>query len=240
MALKGPLRKLRAAVRYLMMAYDQGMANMVTPRRVRLHLGCGSHYLPGYVNIDLPPKSRATVERIRVDIAADLRELQFLPGSIAEIRTHHVLEHFDRPASLRLLTDWYTWLREGGVFRVETPDLEGCIRRILDPSVSMATKMLILRHIFGSHEAFWAYHLDGWYREKFEYVLTRLGFTDLRYAYSEHHNLDSITVWARKRRPFKAAVELREACEGILKLGLVDEEVERSMYETWISKLSLA
>lgn len=29
----------------------------------------------------------------------------------------------------------------------------------------------MLRHVFGSHEAYWAIHKDGWYNEKFSTVL---------------------------------------------------------------------
>jgi len=101
--------------------------------RLRLHLGCGELYLPGYLNVDLPSREH-TVQRTSVaDLYADIARLSFAQMSIAEIRLHHVLEHFDRVTAIRLLIQWYLWLEEGGKLVIETPDFERSVRRIASP-----------------------------------------------------------------------------------------------------------
>jgi len=60
---------------------------------MKLHLGYGSNYLDGYVNIDLPPQGQ-TVMCARADVYTDIRTLTYPDNSIDEIRSHHLLEHF--------------------------------------------------------------------------------------------------------------------------------------------------
>jgi len=81
---------------------------------IKLHLGCGETYLPGYINIDFPPSQHTVQKQPKADLYADIRQLSYPSESVEEIRLHHVFEHFDRPTALRLLIDWYEWLKEGG------------------------------------------------------------------------------------------------------------------------------
>ncbi len=145
---------------------------------MKLHLGCGERYLPGYVNIDLPA-SEHTVIKVKADLIADFRKLIYAPGSIDEVRCHHVFEHFTRAEALKLLLTWRRWLGVGGVLHIETPDFDtACWHYALS---SRKARAEILRHVFGSQEAAWAQHCDGWGREKFTRVLTALGFTALKF-----------------------------------------------------------
>jgi predicted SAM-dependent methyltransferase len=69
---------------------------------IKLHLGCQEKYLEGYVNIDLP-QSEHTVRKAKVDVYADVRTLSYPVGSVDEVRSHHLLEHFSRQEALLLL-----------------------------------------------------------------------------------------------------------------------------------------
>ena len=141
---------------------------------LRLHLGCGERYLEGYINIDLP-SSAHTVAQPKTDLVADFRTLQYDPGSNAEIRCHHVFEHFSRAEALKLLLQWRRWLRPGGVLHIETPDFDTCAWYYFFSGVKARAELT--RHIFGSQEAGWAHHYDGWGKRKFRLTLTKLGFT---------------------------------------------------------------
>jgi len=90
----------------------------------RIHLGCGEVYLPGYVNIDLPPQHQTVMRKIKADIYADISRFYCVTNSIEEIRLHHVFEHFDRPTALQLLISWYLMLKDLGHLVIETPDFE--------------------------------------------------------------------------------------------------------------------
>lgn len=140
----------------------------------KLHLGCGETYLEGYVNIDFPPEEH-TIATVHPDRYADVRTLDFEPGTISEVRLHHLLEHFTRPESLALLLRWRKWLVSGGRLVIETPDAEE-ISRLFCRSKNLADKLALQRHLFGSQEARWAIHYDGWFAEKYRFVLEVLGF----------------------------------------------------------------
>jgi hypothetical protein len=206
---------------------------------VRLHLGCGGVYLDGYHNVDLPPDEHGVQPDIRPDEYADITALSYDPGTIEEVRLHHVFEHFSRPRALRLLIDWYEWLAPGGQVTIETPDFARCARwYLLRPSAR--SRGTILRHVFGSHEAAWAVHWDGWDRSKFKLVLGRLGFERPSFERTRWRGTYNIT--ARARKPAGEPIsreELERRAEEVLRLSLVDEaESELRMLEVWREELT--
>jgi len=154
---------------------EQGNIRLRPPKRGRVHLGCGDMYLRGYLNVDLPPKDGVATGTSRPDLESDATRVSCPPETLAEIRLHHLFEHFERAEALALLIRWYHWLRPGGHITVETPDFEGCIANFTGRPVG--DQGVILRHIFGSQEAPWAQHRDGWSANRFRYVLGELGFT---------------------------------------------------------------
>jgi len=82
----------------------------------KLHLGCGSAYKEGWVNIDLDAPS--------ADIQRDLTQpLPFGDGSVSFIFTEHFVEHISRPQAVEFFVECRRVLREGGVLRVSTPNL---------------------------------------------------------------------------------------------------------------------
>jgi predicted SAM-dependent methyltransferase len=204
---------------------------------LRLHLGCGGVYLDGYRNVDLPPAEHGIQEGIRPDEYADITQLNYSPGSVAEVRLHHVFEHFDRPTAIRLLIDWREWLRPGGVLHIETPDFKRCawafmLRR------SPRQRLKLLRHIFGSQEAAWAVHLDGWYAAKFRRFLATLGYEQLKFKRSHWRGTYNITVTARRSAEPLSRSELLERGEGLLRHSLVDEsESELRMVDVWAAEV---
>ncbi len=90
------------------------------PRELKLHLGCGSIRLPGWVNIDSSGG----------DLAMDLRwRLPFADQSVRYIFASHVLEHLYRYGELpSLLREIRRVLQPGGILRAIVPDIEKCIR----------------------------------------------------------------------------------------------------------------
>ena len=114
---------------------------------VKLHLGCQEKYLEGYINIDLPPEAH-TVREARVDVEADVRELDCPAGSVDEIRSHHLLEHFSRQEALLLLARWHKWLKIGGLLHVETPDFEESAKKFI---AGTSTTSSSLRATYSAH-----------------------------------------------------------------------------------------
>jgi predicted SAM-dependent methyltransferase len=80
-----------------------------------VHLGCGLHRLPGWVNID--------ILGTRADLHWDLRKgVPFPPDSVGAIFLEHVLEHFSLRDGIGLLRACHRALEPGGTLRVGVPD----------------------------------------------------------------------------------------------------------------------
>ena len=108
--------------------------------------------------------------KIKADKYEDIRKLVYSSNSIDEIRLHHVFEHFPRTIALALLCRWRDWLKPGGLLRIETPDAMASFKAMISPFISFDSKQQVMRNLFGSHEATWAVHWDGWYKEKLEVI----------------------------------------------------------------------
>ena len=209
-------------------------------RALRLHLGCGGVRLEGYVNIDYPVSEHPVQTGLAAEACADIASLRFPSSSVDEVRSHHVFEHFDRPIALALLCHWHGWLKPDGLLVIETPDLLAGARQLLLPWYPFPRKQAVIRHLFGSQEAHWAVHRDGWYAEKFRRVLAELGFGNLKIRRSKWRMLRNITVWARKTRAMQPR-ELRDRSVEILRQSLVDEGTsELRMWKVWQSQLDAA
>lgn len=91
-----------------------------------VNLGCGSHYHPDWINIDIV----ATGPRV---IAHDLSSGIPLSDKSCNVVYHsHVLEHLRRENGLQFLQECYRVLKPGGIIRVAVPDLEMICRLYLE------------------------------------------------------------------------------------------------------------
>jgi predicted SAM-dependent methyltransferase len=91
-------------------------------RGLKLHLGCGTVRLDGWVNID----RQAPGADLRLDITSGL---PFRAGAARLIYHEHVMEHITAEEGVFCLGDWFRALEPGGVLRVATPDLEYLVQR---------------------------------------------------------------------------------------------------------------
>ena len=229
-------------------------------KKKKIHLGCGDNYLDEYINIDLPTEDQ-TIIRGKADIRANILDLDFDDGTIDEIRLHHVFEHFSRQEALNLLLLWRRWLKPGGTLVIETPDFEACAEKFLKTK-DLKTRFELGRHMFGSHEAKWAYHKDYWSEDKFNFILTKLGFRGIKFVTYKNNlgkkfepkelfeaigeilprsffskfglnKLPNIICFAVKD---DRQINEKEAVKEILKLSLVGDEKE--MLEVWLKEIN--
>lgn len=212
---------------------------------MKLHLGCGQIYLKGYVNIDYPPASQSVQPNIKADLYKDITKLNYHKDSIDEIRLHHVFEHLVRPDALAQLCKWRDWLKIGGLLRIETPDAISSFKIMTSPLFSYSDKQQVLRHLYGSHEASWAIHCDGWYKNKFEYTLKELGFNKLKFKKSGRGLLRNIEVWAYKTSEAFNYDKYEKRVTELLSLSTVrfktknkniPEGSEAKMLKVWLKK----
>ena len=88
-------------------------------RDLQVHLGCGGHHIPGWINLDNYP----------APLAVNLQQGVPLPNKSARyVFLSHLLEHLFYPDQAHCLLDEIKRvLQPGGVVRIVVPDIEQCI-----------------------------------------------------------------------------------------------------------------
>jgi len=211
---------------------------LIQGQPLRLHLGCGSVKLPGYINIDFPPAEHTVQTHSAADYFGDILKITFPSESVDEVRLHHVFEHFDRPTALAQLYRWHVWLKMGGILTIETPDLSASLWMLIFPWVPYETKQIVLRHLYGSHEAHWAVHYDAWNKEKFSKVLPAFGFGSLQFEFSKYKSTRNILVKAVKNQ-ILSSEEIKKMAEDIFRDSLVDDSAtENRLLSVWLEKFN--
>ena len=142
---------------------------------IKLNLGCGTHPLPGFVNVDL-------LKAAGVDLVADVGgPLPFESGAVALIYASHVLEHFPTDDVPRVLGEWRRVLRDGGTLLVAVPDLERIAARLVnDPGWFTPPHNPWLGAIYGGQKDDWDFHKTGFTAPWLAYCLDQAGFGDVR------------------------------------------------------------
>ena len=135
----------------------------------KLHLGCGGVKLPGFINIDLR-QTKAT------DMVADIRKLPFEDGTIDEIHSYHVIEHFSEKDGRKALTHWYNLLKENGKLILECPDLEGICARYLEKGEDDPR---IMMQFYGADRWENDAHLWGYSKKSMKKLLENIGFENV-------------------------------------------------------------
>lgn len=202
----------------------------------KLHLGCGQHYFDGYINVDYPLSEHNVQTDSVADVQADLLRITYAENSVDEIRLHHVFEHFPRAVAAAQLCRWNEWLKQDGELRIEVPDFarttkatrDGLFSKPLNPYVA-------LRHIFGSQEAHWAVHYQGYSEESLSEFLQIFGFKISNIRRNDWKGTYNIDVSATKVHSMTSEADREQSAQHYLSLFLVDQsESELRMLEIWL------
>lgn len=90
---------------------------------MKLHLGCGTNKLTGWVNID-------SVAAVNPDLVHDISEpLPYPDLSVDEILAEDLLEHFDKYARYLVFGEWVRVLKVGGTVTVQVPNFRKILFR---------------------------------------------------------------------------------------------------------------
>jgi len=150
---------------------------------MKLHLGCGRRYIPGFVHIDV-------VDHPHVDHVSSIDNLSFLQdGSVDLIYNCHVLEHFKRREVARVLAEWYRVLAPGGRLRISVPDF-AALCEIYNRTQDLG---LVIGPIFGRQDYLYNIHYNLFDFDTLKNLLERVGFSEVhRYDWreTEHANVD--------------------------------------------------
>ena len=202
---------------------------------LKLHLGCGEVHLDGYLNIDYPPTSHTVQTKSAADEYHDLLELSYPANFIEEIRLHHVFEHFPRAVALGLLAGWWSWLKGDGLLRIEVPDFERTARAMLNPLSSPKARFVGLRHIFGSQEAHWAVHKEGWSARQLRDVLRCFSYRIEKVDKNTWRGTYNVEIFARKEAGQITRLDFEHAARKWLSKYIVDDSPsELQMLDVWM------
>jgi len=144
-------------------------------RPIKLHLGCGSDYLPGYVNLDVNPN-------VRADLHMRVEDLCFFPPDIVDaMESYHFFEHLSPQDARAALKEWFRILKPGGVVVLELPNLEVCIRE-MGKHFDQNGIDLAMVGIYGYapdivEGGVWQMHKWGWTPETLRSELEAVGFS---------------------------------------------------------------
>jgi len=162
---------------------------------VRLHLGCGTNHLPGWVNVDL--------FGMHPDLHWDLRwRLPFPDDSATAVVLEHVVEHFALDEVVSLLDDCRRVLRPGGRIRVGVPDFGSYLRSyagdggfIEDNRPGRPTPLLAVAEVALAHG-----HKSVWDGPTLVSALQEVGFDDARLrAFGDSSIQDDLDSAIRER-----------------------------------------
>lgn len=96
------------------------IATNTTDTKTKLHVGCGTVYIDGWVNIDNNSDHNIT----KLDLNFDLRNpLPYKDNSVDFIYNEHFFEHLSVEEGLNALLNFKRVLKPGGVMRIAMPDL---------------------------------------------------------------------------------------------------------------------
>ncbi len=152
---------------------------MVEPKgkMVKLHLGCGSRYLEGFIHIDLAKYNH-------IDYVKPIYPLPFIKNeTVDEIYCSHAFEYYDYQQAYKVLKEWKRCLVNTGVIRLSVPDFDQLLEvyKLNDKNIDS-----IIGPLFGRWEVAdgqYIYHKTVYTREKIVNILIKLGFKSIRNWY---------------------------------------------------------
>lgn len=149
---------------------EQRLDDLTAAHGLRLNLGCGHLPIDDYVNVDMR-------ELPGVDVVAAIDDLPFEDGSIVEIHSAHVLEHFpEEDLSRRLLPYWYSKLTPGGRFRAVVPDGTAMVEGYVSGDVPFEDLRAVL---YGGQEYEGDFHFTMFSPDSLTKLLAGAGFVDI-------------------------------------------------------------
>ena len=150
---------------------------------MKVHLGCGKRFIPGYIHIDAVPFPH--VQHVSV-----IDNLPFISNeSVDIIYNCHVLEHFQKNKISTVLKEWHRVLKKGGTLRIAVPDFEA-LSNLYQQTGDLS---LVIGSLYGRQDYLYNFHYMVFDFKTLSKVLTDIGFTKVkRYDWRkiEHHYID--------------------------------------------------
>ena len=173
---------------------------------MKLHLGCGTVYLDGFINIDAAPQyfadkcvpayleqNRTTLDKyykrafgtlpgyVVADVQHDLAltRLPFDAASVDQVVMYQVLEHFPAALAGIVLDHIAEALRPRGTLRLSVPDAKQTAKMLAEAD-SPDREDWALRLLHGTQRNIWSHHLCGYVPRTLRVLLAAHGFGEFQ------------------------------------------------------------
>ncbi len=153
---------------------------------MKLHLGCGKRYIPGFFHID-------GMDGPHIDHVCSIDDLGFIEdNSIELIYACHVIEHFKRSRLPMVLKEWNRVLKKGGIIRLAVPDFEA----IVEVYKKHKDLSLVIGPLYGGQNYLYNIHYNTFDFISLKEYLESAGFKSVsRYDHrdTEHSSVDDFS-----------------------------------------------
>jgi predicted SAM-dependent methyltransferase len=161
-------------------------------KMVKLHLGCGDKYIPGFIHIDI-------AHFPHIDYRQSITLLpQFDDDSVDYIYCCHALEYLDRDEAVLALKEWHRVLKVDGILRIAVPDFDAIVKVYTRFANRDVEGRGILGPLYGKIDVGYRsiFHKTVYNYNSLKKMLKRVGFKDIqRYNWqeTEHCNVDDFS-----------------------------------------------
>lgn len=105
---------------------------------IKLHLGCGTNYMPGWINID----NNSDNNIHQLDMLHDLRQpFPIKDNTVDFIFSEHVFEHLEVSEGIQFAKECLRVLKPEGVARFAMPDISAAVALYNDPDWRQKTTL---------------------------------------------------------------------------------------------------
>lgn len=157
----------------------------VEQKGLKLHLGCGAKYIPGFIHIDV-------IADDHIHHQGSVCKLPYTDDCVDLIYAAHVLEHFGRQEVVGVLQEWHRVLKSGGILRVAVPDFSACAKIYYEEGLQDGLTGLI-GLICGGQRDHYDYHKMIFDEPFLTALLQVAGFHEVRrwdWRLTEHAHID--------------------------------------------------
>lgn len=156
---------------------------------MKLHLGCGKRYIPGFIHVD-------QVAFPHIDHVQDIRDLSnFSEGSASLIYACQVIEYFDQHEVETVLGEWRRVLKDDGKLRLSVPNF-AVIAKLYLAGVKLDWFIGTLYGRISDGSGGWVYHRTTYDEETLRKLLRKVGFGNIDlwdWRFTEHAEIDDFS-----------------------------------------------
>ncbi len=139
----------------------------MTEQPLKLNIGGGTTELEGFVCVDRRNGDEAY-------------PLPYDDGAVDEIRASHVLEHFDREESIKVLQEWSRVLKVGGCMKIAVPDFGFIADQYVHANGNRRDIVpTLFAYTMGGQTNDDDYHKSVWDKNKLDSLMQMVGLCDI-------------------------------------------------------------